>query len=75
MDPLKEFTVIHGPRYNPVTEIVTLNGVGEFERLTPKLAVRAARVACGYRNSVTVWSNEDYGYRLYKSSCRKIPIA
>jgi len=68
----KEFTLIHGPRYNPLTETVTLNGVAESEPLTPALAVRAARAGCGHRDGVTVWSNDDHGYRLYERSARKI---
>ena len=68
----KQFTVIHGPRYNPVTELVILNGVSESEPLTPALAIRAARVGCGHRDGVTVWSNDSHGYRLYKATHRKI---
>jgi len=68
----KHFTVIHGPAYNPVTATVILNGVDESERLTPKLAIRAARVGCGHRNSVTVWDGGEYGYRLYKNTHRKV---
>ncbi len=68
----KRFTVIHGPRYNPLTETVILNGVIETESLTRAMAIRAARVGCGHRDGVTVWSNDDHGYRLYERSARKI---
>jgi hypothetical protein len=68
----KRFTVIYGPAYNPISMTVTLNGVLESEPLTPRMAARAARVGCGHRNGVTVWSTEDYGYRLYENSHRRI---
>jgi hypothetical protein len=68
----KQFTVVHGPPYSPISVIVTLNGVLESEPLTPRMAARAARVGCGHRNGVTVWSNDDHGYRLYKDSHRRI---
>lgn len=56
-----------------VTE-VELNGVLKSETLTPKLAARAARVAFGHRNGVTVTSNDGHGYRLYAESARKIDL-
>jgi len=68
----KQFTIIAGPRYNPITTTVVLNGVLDSEPLTPKLAARAARVGFGHRDAVTVWSDDDYGYRLYKNTHRKI---
>jgi len=68
----KEFTVIHGPRYRPLVETVELNGVSPEEPLTPSLASRAALAATGHRRNVTVWSTEDYGYRLYAKSHRKV---
>jgi len=62
----KEFICIAGPRYNPVTVTVTLNGVLPDERLTPKMARQAARAAFGESDgAITVWSNDEYGYRLY----------
>lgn len=54
-----------------LVEEVVLRGVPETERLTPKLAAQAARVAFGHRNGVTVTSG-GYGYRLYANSARKI---
>lgn len=68
----KQFTVVSGSTTNEQINLVELNGVSEDERLTPKMARRAARVACGHNNGVTVWSNEDYGYRLYPRSARKL---
>lgn len=62
-----------GPRSNLVHATVQLNGVLPSEQLTPKLAARAARVAFGHRDGVTVWDNEHgHGYRLYAKSARKL---
>jgi hypothetical protein len=59
--------------YNGKTRGVRLDGVMREEKLTPKLAARAARVAFGHRNGVTVWDNERrHGYRLYANSARKL---
>ena len=55
-----------------VVQVVTLNGVTDDERLTPAMAARAARVAFGHRNGVTVTSNDTHGYRLYVRSARKL---
>ena len=69
----KQFTVITGPVYAPVTCTVELPGVPAEERLTPKLARQAARVAFGALDAaVTVWDGGEYGYRLYERSARKI---
>ena len=68
----KSFTVIYGPMYDPTVNTVTLRGVWTSDRLTPKLAIRAARVGAGHRSQVTVWSNDDHGYRLYAQTARKI---
>ena len=52
---------------------VTLNGVTEAERLTPKMAARAAHVAFGHRSGVSVFCyDDDFGYRLYAGSARKL---
>ena len=51
---------------------VTLNGVCADEPLTPKMAARAAFVAFGHRNGVTVTSNDEHRYRLYSASARKL---
>ena len=59
-------------RHNEVTETVELNGVTEDERLTPKMAARAARVAFGHRGGVTVSSNDRHAYRLYARSARML---
>jgi len=57
----------------PVCMTVELSGVLPSERLTPKMAERAARVAFGHRSGITVWDNEfHHGYRLYKNSARKL---
>jgi hypothetical protein len=68
----KRFVVIHGPYGNEDTVTIELSGVDEDEPLTPKLAVSAAMAACGHRNRVTVWSDDEYGYRLYVKSARKL---
>jgi len=69
----KQLSVSHGPRSNLLYTAVELNGVSPDEKLTPKMARRAARVACGHTIQVTVWDNEhDYGYRLYRNSARKV---
>jgi hypothetical protein len=52
---------------------VNLNGILPTEKLTPKMARQAARVAFGHDNRITVWDNDfNYGYRLYKYSARKL---
>lgn len=62
-----------GPKDDLAGATIVLNGVLPEERLTPKMAARAARVAFGYRNGVTVWDNEyQHGYRLYKNTARKL---
>ena len=69
----KILTVTTGPRSNPIITNVQLNGVLPNERLTPQMARRAARVAFGHSNQVTVWdSHAGHGYRLYKNSARKL---
>ena len=67
----KRMTVTAGSKSNPVTTEVELNGVGVEETLTPKMAARAARIAFGHRDGVTV-HNGERGYRLYKHSARRI---
>ncbi len=62
-------------RDNGVVAEVTLNGVTKTERLTPKLAARAAQVAFGHRNGVSVFCyGDDLGYRLYANSARRLPL-
>ena len=68
----KTFTCITGPIGDTVTIQVQLNGASEDERLTPRLAARAANVAFGHRSGITVWSNDSHGYRLYTKSARKL---
>jgi len=69
----KRLTVSSGPRSNPVSTQVELNGVLPGDRLMPRMARRAARVAFGGDAQMTVWDHEyDYGYRLYKNSARKL---
>ena len=70
----KRFTCKSGENDGIVTE-VALNGVAMAERLTPKLAARAARVAFGHRSGVSVVSNDEHGYRLYANSARKFTAA
>lgn len=68
----KQFQVAYGLRVYPHRTTVILNGVLASEPMTRALAVRAARVACGHRDGVTVWSNDDHGYRLYKRSAKRL---
>lgn len=67
----KKLSVTYGPLGNESHSTVQLNGVSADEKLTPKMARRAARIACGHSNGVTVTDGE-HGYRLYKKSARKI---
>jgi hypothetical protein len=66
----KEFTV----QTEGGVSIVRLNGVSPSEKLTPKMARRAARVACGTGYNAVITSTENYGYRLYKKTHRKFEI-
>ena len=71
----KQVQVISGPRTNPLYHTVVLNGVLPDERLTPKMARRAARIACGSDDRVTVLDEDHgYGYRLYKNTARKLHL-
>jgi hypothetical protein len=70
---MKELLVISGPMYEPTFTRVQLPGISADERLTPKLARQAARMACGSDRRATVWDEEaDVGYRLYAQSARKL---
>jgi len=69
----KTLTATAGPRTNPVTTSVQLNGVLPDDRLTPSMARQAARIAFGHSNRVTVWDLvANRGYRLYENSARKL---
>lgn len=69
----KRLTATARARDNQITQAVELNGVGVSEKLTPKMARRAARIAFGHESQVTVWDHEHrYGYRLYRNSARKL---
>jgi hypothetical protein len=69
---LKTLSCNAGPADNPVYTSVQLNGVFPETKLTPTLARRAAKVAFGHDNRVTVFDIEHhYGYRLYRKSQRK----
>lgn len=72
MDNNKMFQVQHHLNPQILTQTVILNGVHPDEKLTPKLARRAACVAQGHDTGVTVWSGDDFGYRLYENSARKV---
>lgn len=61
----KEFLVTYGSRSCPQQTTVTMSAVRASKHLTPRMATSAARIACGHRDGVTVWSNDEYGYRLY----------
>lgn len=71
---MKTLTVTHGPKLNPLTVTVELPGELDNARLTPAMARRAARVACGHCNGVRVMDG-DTGYIVYserRNSHRKI---
>lgn len=73
---MKTLQAIAGPTYNPVSSLVQLQGYDEVDRLTPKMARQAAKVAFGHDNQVTIWDLDahgiGYGYRLYAKSARKL---
>ena len=72
---LKTLKVTIGPRYNPRVCQVELNGISPDERLTPKLARQAMRIAAGVGATGTVVDTAaGYGYRLYEDSHRKIEL-
>lgn len=68
----KTLTVVFGKCGDLQPLVVKLNGVMACERLTPKMAVRAAKIACGHRSGVDVFDNGGYYYRLYRRSARKV---
>jgi len=69
----KALQVLTGPIGNQQSSIVKLNGVLPEEKLTPRMARRAARVAQGTSAGTIVWDKEyGHGYRLYKNSARKL---
>jgi len=70
---IKAFYVTYGPRENARTVEVALNGVSAGERLTPKLAERAALVGAGHRSGVTVTDGK-VAYRLYANTHRKVAV-
>ena len=71
----KRISVSHGPTNDTHFEEAEIPGVLPSERLTPKLAARAARVAFGHRDGVTVTDWEHgIAYRLYKRSARKVKL-
>jgi len=69
---LKTFYLSAGPKGNKVHTEVTLDGVLYEERLTPKLAIRAALVAFGHRCGICV-DDGLTGYQLYANTHRKLP--
>ena len=70
---MKELTVISGPLAESTVTRVQIPGVLADERLTPKMARQAARMACGQPAQTTVWDEEaGVGYRLYDQSARKL---
>ena len=69
---LKKFFLSAGPKGNKIHTEVTLDGVLDEERLTPKLAIRAALVAFGHRCGVRVGDGFTE-YQLYANTHRKLP--
>ena len=69
---IKKLFVAAGSRNNRASTHVELNGVLPDDRLTPKMAQRAARIAFGHENRVTVYDDKaGYGYIVYLNSARK----
>jgi len=73
---IKTVIVTVGPPDDTQVREVQLNGVLAIERLTPKLARQALRVAQGHDRSGRVL-DEDYhhGYDVYPRSARKFTVA
>ena len=72
---VKELTVISGPLGDLRADTVQMRSVLPDERLTPRLARQAARLAVGSDSRVTVWDEvAGIGYRLYKRSARKLRL-
>jgi hypothetical protein len=72
---LKQLTVTIGPRGQQQTVQVELNGVLPSERLTPRMARQALRIAQGNDLTGTVFDRENgYGYRVYARSARKLRL-
>jgi len=68
----KRLSVAAGNGNGAVFAQVELNGVLSDERLTPKMARRAMRIA-GFGAPATVWDNATAsGYRVYARSARKL---
>jgi hypothetical protein len=73
MNEWKRVLCLAGPASNRTSAVVELEGTRPDERLMPKMARRAARLAFGHSSGVTVWeSGYRYGYRLYANTARKL---
>lgn len=61
-----------GSRENRVSTTLELLGTWSSEPLTPKMARRAARIAFGHEDAVTIYDDAaGYGYVVYRNSTRK----
>jgi hypothetical protein len=78
----KELTVKYGPRSNRQTARVVLNGFVPEDKLTPKMARAALRIAgvsegevweqAQYVDGIGLDYSQVYGYRVYGNSARKV---
>lgn len=76
---VKAQRIVTRPEYQVFTQQVNVNG---FDRLTPRAARAALEIAFGNANEGVVWSytfnhetgeyENEYGYRVYGKSARKI---
>lgn len=57
------------PEYQKFQTTVKVHG---FDKLTPKAARAALEIAFGNSNSGEVWCNDEYGYRVYPNTTRKV---
>jgi hypothetical protein len=69
----KRLLVTTGAPGNENAQVMDMPGTFYGDPLTPKMAERAARIAVGHRDGVTVWDiHEARGYRLYRNSSRAL---
>lgn len=71
---LKSFKVSSRVKGEMEDHEICMDGVLVSERLTPKLAIRAALVVFGHRCGITV-SDTVTAYRVYAKSTRKLSVS
>lgn len=73
---MKQLHVTHGQKSNLQSVVVELPGELDTAKLTPAMARRAARIAAGHCNGVTVMDGS-VGYIVYsekRNSHRKVEL-